>query len=158
MREIIQLRGARALLGLVASLWLAGCCSSAEPEPEPQPEPVVQEQEVDPIYDKDPDMRGESADEQVAVRNDKDPRKRVIFFNNFGRKHTDLVVDQLKSDPDFSEFLPGGGKPNRLAIECKYAGNNLRVSVSRAVDAVGIRHHFKEAMLAKHLEVWRTKE
>ena len=81
-----------------------------------------------------------------------------FFFNNFGRKHAGLIVDQLKQDPDFTEFLPGGGKPNRVVVECKYTGDNLRVSVAKAIEAVGIPFHFKEAMLAKHLEIHRTKE
>ncbi|MGE0707598.1 MAG: hypothetical protein AB7N76_08020 [Planctomycetota bacterium] len=153
-----SIRRLGSLLGLVAALMLGGCCSEPPP-PEPQPQPVAKtEKQVDPIYDKDPDMRGTSAEGQVAVRSDKDPRKRVLFFNNFGRKHTDLIVDELKKDPDFSEFLPGGGPPNRIAIECKYAGDNLRVSVSKAIDKVGIRHHFTEADLAKHIEIHRTKD
>lgn len=145
--------GAALLCALTFSM---GCASEPAPEPAAQEQPV--EEAVDPIYDKDPDMRGESAKEQVAVREDRDPRKRVIFFNNFGRKHATLIVDELKQDPDFSEFLPGGGKPNRVVVECKYSGDNLRVSVSRAMEAVGIPYHFKEAVLAKHLEVYRTKE
>jgi hypothetical protein len=144
------------LLASIFSGGLAGCCS--EPEPEPDPEPIAQEKEVDPIFEKDPDMRPASADSQVAVREDKDPRKRILFFNNFGRKHTDLIVDELKQDPDFREFLPGGGKPNRIAVECKYSGDQLRVSVGKAIDTIGIRYHYKEATLAKHLEVFRTKE
>lgn len=150
-RTLQRLLGALILCVLPFAL---GC--SSEPPP-PADEPPVEEKQVDPIYDKDPDMRGESAEGQVAVREDKDPRKRILFFNNFGRKHADLVVQELKQDPDFSEFLPGGGKPNRVVVECKYSGDNLRVSVAKAVEAVGIPFHFKEATLAKHLEVHRTK-
>ncbi len=150
MTRTLRLLGTLLLCFLPFAL---GC--SSEPPP-PADEPPVEE-EVDPIYDKDPDMRGASADEQVAVREDKDPRKRILFFNNFGTKHADLVVQELKQDPDFSEFLPGGGKQNRVVVECKYSGDNLRVSVAKAVEAVGIPFHFKEATLAKHLEIHRSK-
>ena len=143
-------------VAMFCALPLSSGCAS-----DPAPEPVAQqpaEQQVDPIYEKDPDMRGASANEQVAVREDKDPRKRVIFLNDFGTKHANLVVDQLKGDSDFSEFLPGGGEPRRVVVECKYTGDNLRVSVSKAIEAVGIPYHFREAVLAKHLEVYRSKQ
>lgn len=152
MTRTLRLLGALLLCFLPFALG----CSSEPPPPADEP-PVEEQQEVDPIYDKDPDMRGASADEQVAVREDKDPRKRILFFNNFGTKHADLVVQELKQDPDFSEFLPGGGKQNRVVVECKYSGDNLRVSVAKAVEAVGIPFHFKEATLAKHLEIYRSK-
>ena len=154
MTRTLRLLGAL----LLCSLPLALGCSSEPPPHEEHPVETKKEKEVDPIFDKDPDMRGESADSQVAVRGDRDPRKRILFFNNFGRKHAGLIVDELKQDPDFSEFLPGGGKPNRVVVECKYSGDNLRVSVAKAVEAVGIPFHFKEADLAKHIEIYRTKD
>ena len=82
----------------------------------------------------------------------------MIFLNDFGTKHAKLVVDQLKQDADFSEFLPGGGEPRRVVVECKYTGDNLRVSVSKAIEAVGIPYPLREAALAKHLEVYRSKQ
>ena len=62
---------------------------------------------------------------------------------------------QIPASQDTTLIDDANGR--RVTVECNYRGKNLRKSVSTACDAVGVPHHFREAELPKHLEVYRTK-
>ncbi len=143
---------AGAAFALVA--LLAGC-SSTDPAPEPAPEPVAAT-----VEETDPDMKPAAARGSIAVRNDNHPLLRVVFLNNFGRPHAEQVEAAMGADAEFSELLADYAQANRISIECKYTGADIRQSLKRVIDqtGIGIKFHFREAELPKHVEVWRTKE
>lgn len=141
---------------LVPFLAFAAGCTTEEPQPEPAPQPVHA-----PPEEKDPDMRPAHARDSVGVRNDKNPILRVVFLNNFGRPHAEKVVAEMEADAEFEEILMDAQQPNRITIECKYHGTDIRQSLKRVITRTEVPFHFREASggdLAKHVEVWRTKE
>lgn len=170
-----MLRQLRAALALATCLSLAACASEQAPPPQPEPEPVAAEEPIDgpgegpgagpidepvqpdPALPEPPPRR--SGDRSIAVRADDSPTKRVLFLNDFGRPHAKKVVALLKQDASFDaeRFTVDDARGRRITVECTYRGKNLRSSVSSACDAAGVPHHFREAELPKHLEVYRTK-
>jgi hypothetical protein len=148
------------ILGLA---FTSGCGSDPEPMPEPEPE-VVYEEPAPVVEDQPAPVSsepgwGEADPQTVAIRGERNPQKRVIFLNDFGRGPALAVEDELEEDPEFVDILSDPTKANRVAIELTYLGSNLRRSLKRAIrKAVGFMFTFREAYLPKHLEVHRVKD
>lgn len=78
---------------------------------------------------------------------------RIIFLNRFSPTEAERVIAALESDPDFRDYIPGGGTPERVSVEIKYTGSDIRLSLSRVLRGLGIKFHFQETSMPNHVEV-----
>jgi hypothetical protein len=79
----------------------------------------------------------------------------VIFLNGFPRDEADTVTAAIERHEDFTDYMPGGGNDQRVVLELKHRGADAKLTVSRLLRELGIRHHFKAPQLPNHLEVHR---
>lgn len=138
-------------------------CGSGDPEPDRQPKPIARPAPV-PQSREEPPQQAEPST-PPPPRSADEPRtpqgqgwKKVVWLNGFGRAEADRVWKAMEGTGEFSEVMDGGGgNDQRIPLECKYHGADLKLSLNQLLRDLALRHHFTEAHLKHHIEVHRDR-
>jgi hypothetical protein len=81
-----------------------------------------------------------------------------VWLNGFGRSEGDRIWRAMEQSGEFSDVVDGGGgNDQRIPLECKYHGEDLKLTMTRMLRDMEMRHHFTEAHLKHHIEIHRDR-
>ncbi len=147
----------------IVVLLASGCKSEPQPQPQPQPQPVVRASSPAPARRVTPAPQASPPPSQSAPPPAAQPAaapqgqgyNKVVFLNGFTRADSDRTWQAIERSGEFSEVVSGGGTDDRVVLELKYHGSDLKVSLSRILRDLGVRAHCNEGQLRHHIEVMR---